>query len=122
MGELTLPRTIMKKVFIPGLGERKKDYKYIPYCYPIDWNNPKLNFKNVDILVAFSMGCVLAINHASKYKVGTLILCSMPSFNFDKTKIKADKIHYLYSIRHRFNKKYLKTVEKLCPELLKEDK
>lgn len=93
------------KVFIPGLGERKKDYT-IDWCYDIDWNNPKLTFKEVDTLVAFSLGCILAINHAAKYRVENLILFDAP-IKVAKSRLKVGKLKYITLPKHRMTNKLL---------------
>lgn len=111
-------KTKITKVFIPGLGERKKDYKgRIEWCYPIDWNKPKLAFKDVDVLVAFSLGCILAINHTAKYKVKHLILIDSP--------IKAKQFKLKTSLKeitlkkHYLGKKDIKDLESYISKLKK---
>ena len=52
-----------KIVFIPGLGERAKDYKRLSEymkIYDIDWNRIRLPKGKIDVLIGFSMGADLA--------------------------------------------------------------
>lgn len=115
-----------KPLFIPGLGERKKDYKHLNKTFDvmkIDWNNIRLPKQRYETVVAFSLGTLLAIEYAAKHKVKKLILCSMPAFIFDERKLKADKIIYMKGEKetnvqpadievkgagHKINKAYLR--------------
>lgn len=81
------------KIFIPGLGERAKDYKgrfKKLAVFNIDWNNIKLP-KQANVVAAFSMGGVLAV----EIKCNTLILCSMTPIVFDINRVKAKKIIFI---------------------------
>jgi len=69
-----------KIVFIPGLGERAKDYNSLSAhmkVFNIDWNKIRLPRGRIDILVGFSMGAALACEYAEEHKVDTIILCSL---------------------------------------------
>ena len=72
----------MKKInFIPGLGEKPRDYKALSKYFNIvniDWNNGKTKLGKIDTLIGFSLGGIIAMMHAEKSKVKTLILCSIP--------------------------------------------
>lgn len=84
----------MKTIFIPGLGERKKDYlnrKWLfERCVDIDWNNIKVP-KKADVVISFSLGIVLAVN----IKCDLLILCSPTPIIFDINKVKAKSIIFV---------------------------
>lgn len=85
-----------KIIFIPGLTERMKDYRDVfPMSVdilPIDWNVCKLPKKGYKTVVGFSMGAVLALEYALKYRVDTLILCSMTPMVGQIKGIKAKKV------------------------------
>jgi alpha/beta superfamily hydrolase len=69
-----------KIVFIPGLGERAKDYVSFPKnikIYNIDWNKIRLPRGKIDALIGFSMGAALACEYAEEHEIDTLVLCSL---------------------------------------------
>ena len=107
-----------KPIFFCGLGEHPSSYKTLTKFFniiPIDWNNIKLPKHNADIAVGFSMGAVLACEHALKHKVKTLILCSMTTGVESLKKIKAGDIIFLIGEKEKWvirdTKRLLKTVE-----------
>ncbi|MFZ2522570.1 MAG: hypothetical protein WAX44_03615 [Minisyncoccia bacterium] len=68
--------------FIPGLGEKPKNYKTLfkfLEVLDVDWNTEKISPKinKPDILIGFSMGAVLACEYAIKHRIDTLIICSL---------------------------------------------
>lgn len=69
-----------KIVFIPGLGERAKNYKRLSKhikIYNIDWNKIRLPRGKLDILIGFSMGAALTCEYAENNKIDAIILCSL---------------------------------------------
>jgi pimeloyl-ACP methyl ester carboxylesterase len=90
-----------KKVsIIIGLGQKKTEYrslsKYLNIIQP-DWNNgslEKMKLGKPDVLIGFSLGCMIAVMHAEKHRVKKLILCSMTP---DETleKVKADHVIFI---------------------------
>ena len=95
----------MQKInFIPGLGEKPKDYiaisKYLNVV-DIDWNNCRTSLGKVDTLIGFSLGGILACMHTEKNKVKKLILCSpTPMENMDD--VKADEIIFLVGSKEKW--------------------
>ncbi len=89
---------MQKILFIPGLGERQKDYnnrlKGIE-VFDIDWNKPRIPKKKVDILIGFSAGAIEAINAAERLQATTLILCSMTPVMFDINQVKVQTIIFI---------------------------
>lgn len=70
-----------KLIFLHGLGNRKECEILFPYFNvpQIDWINgslAKLKLGKPKTLVGFSMGAVVACDHALKHKVDHLVLCS----------------------------------------------
>lgn len=91
-----------KKInFIVGLGQKANEYRRLSKYFNIiepDWNNgslTKLKLGKPEILVGFSMGAVVAIEHALKHKVKHLILCSLTPGMETLKGIKADKIDFI---------------------------
>lgn len=92
-------------VFIPGLGERAKDYKRLSKymkIHDIDWNKIRLPRNNPDILVGFSMGAVLAFEYAENHKVDTLILCSLTPCIDTLKGIKVNKVIFLVGEKEKW--------------------
>ena len=88
-----------KITFLYGLGQRK-EYRHLfkYFTVPkIDWNKGTITPKigKVDTLIGFSMGCMLAIMHAEKYKVKHLILCSPSPGEESLSKVRASRITFL---------------------------
>src|SRR3989344_2080640 len=85
----------MKKAitFLYGLGDLS-EYKSLSKYFHIpriDWNKSTITPKigRVDVLVGFSLGCILAYIHAEKNKVKTLIMCSpTPAESLKTLKVK----------------------------------
>src|SRR3990167_5098493 len=91
-----------KKIpFLYGLGQNKSQYKELSkFCdvKKIDWNNgslAKLKLGKPDTLIGFSLGAIVACDHAVKHHVKTLILCSMTTGVETLNNIKADKVIFL---------------------------
>jgi alpha/beta superfamily hydrolase len=108
----------MKKIkFLHGLGDRsyyKSLFKYFNVL-DIDWNNgslSKLRLGKPEILVGFSLGCMLALMHAEKHKVKTLVLCSMSPGMESLKEVKADKIIFMAGEKEKWLIKDLKRVSK----------
>lgn len=100
----SLPFYFMKKIqpiFITGLGDRATNYRALSKYLNIkevDWNRgslAKLQLGKPDVLIGFSLGCMVACMHAEKYKVKKLILCSMTPGTETLKKIKADKVIFM---------------------------
>ena|ERR1700733_11926530 len=104
-----------KTIFIPGLGERAKQYvtfsKYMK-IHDIDWNNIKLPKGTYDTLIGFSIGAILACECTLKHKVKTLILCSMTSGVETLAKIKTDKVTFLVGEKEKWCLTDIKRVAK----------
>lgn len=88
-----------KPILLHGLGNAKefshlKKHFTIP---KIDWNNSKITppLKEKNLLIGFSLGCMLACMHAEKTKVKKLILCS-PTPDETLSKVKADEVVFIY--------------------------
>ncbi|MEK7116568.1 MAG: hypothetical protein AAB837_00180 [Patescibacteria group bacterium] len=106
--------------FLHGLGDRsqyKSLFKYFNVL-DIDWNKgslSKLRLGKPDILVGFSLGCDIALMHAEKHKIKTLILCSMTPGVESLKKVKADKIIFLIGEKEKWvikdTRRLLKTVK-----------
>ena len=94
-----------KKInFIPGLGEKPSDYKALSKylnIIDVDWNNCKTKIGKVDTLIGFSLGAVLAVIHAEKSKVETLILCSLTPLENLKD-VKANEIIFIVGSKEKF--------------------
>lgn len=95
-----------KTLFIPGMGkmplkEKRFISKYMKVAN-INWNNPKLDFKGYDTIVAFSFGCVLALDYALKNKVKRLILCSPTTGIETLAKVKAEEIIFMAGSKERW--------------------
>jgi alpha-beta hydrolase superfamily lysophospholipase len=111
-------KTIKKILFIPGLGERAKNYRHFPKyinIYNVDWNNLRLPRGKIDVLIGFSMGAALACEYAEIHKVATLILCSLtPAIN-TLERIKAKKVIFIVGENekwaHENNKRLAKTLK-----------
>lgn len=97
-----------KKIqFLPGIGEKPKDYKRLSKYFKIldiDWNTGKITptIKKCDIFIGFSMGAILACEYALKKRVKTLILCSMTTGVESLKKVKADKIIFLVGEKEKW--------------------
>lgn len=106
--------------FIPGLGEKPKDYKSLSKSLEIidvDWNtwNTKPNVRPADMLVGFSMGNFVAIWKASKHKYKTLIFCSLtPGCESLKT-VNADQIIFLVGEKEKWVLKDIRRTKKTFP-------
>ena len=106
-----------KILFIPGLGERAKDYKHLSKymeIYNIDWNKIRLPRGKPDILIGFSMGAALACEYAEDHKVNTLILCSLtPNINTLKG-LKAREVIFIIGEKEKWayknNRRLAKTL------------
>jgi len=96
----------MKKInFYYGLGDKASNYevlsKYLNII-KIDWNNPeKVKAPKRDIVVGFSMGCLLALDYVEKHRVKKLILCSLPPCE-KLVIVKADEIIFMLGSKERF--------------------
>jgi alpha/beta superfamily hydrolase len=94
-----------KIIFIPGLGERAKDYKSLsPYMkvYNIDWNKIRLPKGKINTLIGFSMGAALVCEYAEDNKIDTLILCSLtPSIDTLKG-LRAKKVIFVVGGEERW--------------------
>lgn len=107
-----------KIVFIPGLGERAKDYsrlfKYMK-VYDIDWNKIRLPKGKIDVLVGFSMGASLACEYAEKNKIDTVILCSLTPCIDTLGGLRARKIIFIVGEKekwaHKNNLRLAKTLK-----------
>lgn len=112
--------TTNKIIFIPGLGERAKNYrsfsKYMK-VWDIDWNNIKLPKGNYDTVIGFSLGADLACMYTLKHKVKNLILCSSTEGFKTLKDIKADKVTFLVSQKEKWCHQEMKRVAKTlrCP-------
>lgn len=89
----------MKHIFLHGLGDRKEYSKLLPYFSipKIDWNKSVIKppIKKPQTIFAHSLGCMLAIMHAEKHKVKTLVLCSPTPGEETLSKVKADTIIFI---------------------------
>lgn len=106
-----------KVKIIIGLGQKASEYrslsKYLDIVQP-DWNNgslSKMKLGRPEILVGFSLGCMIATMHSEKVKVKTLVLCS-PSPDETLSKVKADKIVFIYGQKESFIKENIKRISK----------
>lgn len=95
-----------KKIpFIIGLGQKASEYRHLSKYFNIirpDWNNgslAKLKLGKPEILVGFSMGAVVAVDHALKHRVKHLILCSLTPGVETLKGIKADRIDFIIGDR-----------------------
>lgn len=80
----------MKNYFINGIGQNE----HIEGCetLSIDYNNPILDVDKADILIAFSMGVLPAVNETNRLKLKKLILCSPTPILFDPNKLEVEEI------------------------------
>jgi pimeloyl-ACP methyl ester carboxylesterase len=85
---------------IIGLGQKATEYralsKYLNIIQP-DWNNGslrKMKLRKSDVLIGFSLGCMIATMHAEKHKVKRLILCS-PTPDETLEKVKTDHVVFM---------------------------
>ncbi|KKR31816.1 MAG: hypothetical protein UT65_C0016G0011 [Parcubacteria group bacterium GW2011_GWF2_39_8b] len=107
----------MKKAitFLYGLGDLS-EYKSLSKYFHIpriDWNKSTITPKigRVDVLVGFSLGCILAYIHAEKNKVKTLIMCSPTPAESLKT-LKVKKIIFLVGEKEKWCLKEIQRVAK----------
>ncbi len=110
----------IKKInFIPGLGEKLKDYgvlsKYLNIV-DVDWNDGKIKIGKVDILAGFSMGAVLACEYSIKHKLKILILCSTTPGAETLKKVKADKVIFMAGEKEKWLIKDIKRISKTLPK------
>lgn len=94
-----------KILFIPGLGEKPSDHRVLSKSLNIvniDWNEPKLKAGKVDTLIGFSMGAVLACEHARKHKVKNLILCSMTPCQESLKDLIVERVIFLVGEKERW--------------------
>ena len=96
-----------KVKIIIGLGQKASEYrslsKYLEVVQP-DWNNgslSKMKLGKPEVLVGFSLGCMIATMHAEKYKTKTLILCS-PTPDETLKNVKADKVVFIVGEKESF--------------------
>ena len=105
-----------KPTFLYGLGyksEYKSLFKY--FNVPkINWNNGKITppIGKVKILVGFSMGAILACEHAINNKVSKLVLCSMTTGVETLEKVKADEVIFIVGEKEKWVIKDTKRVAK----------
>lgn len=96
---------IKKIVFIPGLGERAKNYKHLSKymkVYDIDWNKIRLPRGKIDTLIGFSMGAALACEYAEIHKINILILCSLtPAIETFET-LKAKEVIFIVGEKEKW--------------------
>ncbi|MEK7116571.1 MAG: hypothetical protein AAB837_00195 [Patescibacteria group bacterium] len=94
-----------KIVFIPGLGERARNYdrlsKYMK-VYDIDWNKIRLLKGKIDILIGFSMGAALACEYAENHKIDTVILCSLTPCIETLETLKAKEIIFIVGEKEKW--------------------
>ncbi len=101
--------------FIPGLGEKPKEYKALSKylnIVDIDWNNGKVRFGKVDTLIGFSMGAVIACEYSTKHKLKNLILCSLTPGAESLNMVKADNIIFLVGEKEKWVLKEINRVRK----------
>lgn len=107
-----------KKIqFLPGLGEKPKEYKQLSKhlnILNVDWNTGKIipPIKKCDVLVGFSMGAIGVCEYALKHRVKTLILCSMTTGVESLKKVKADKIIFLVGEKEKWTIKDMLRISK----------
>ncbi len=113
---------INKPKIIIGLGQKATEYrslsKYLDIVQ-VDWNNgslAKMKLGNPDILVGFSLGCVVATMHAEKHKVKNLILCS-PTPDETLERVKTDYATFIVGEKETWLRKETRRVAKTlkCP-------
>jgi len=107
-----------KVTFLYGLGE-KSEYKPLFKYFripKIDWNKStiKPEIGKVDTLIGFSMGAVLACEHAVDSKVKTLILCSMTTGVETIDDVKADRIIFIIGEKEKW---VIKDTKRLVKDL-----
>lgn len=103
---MKMKKTSNKKiVFIPGLGERAKDYKALSKymkVYNIDWNKIRLPKGKIDILIGFSMGAAIACEYAEINNINTLVLCSLtPNIDTLET-LRAKKVIFVVGEKEKW--------------------
>ena len=94
-----------KIVFIPGLGERAKNYSHLSKymkVYDIDWNKIRLPRGKIDVLIGFSMGAALACEYAEDHKIDTVILCSLTPSIDTLEGLKAKEIIFLVGEKEKW--------------------
>lgn len=94
-----------KIVFIPGLGERARDYEHLSKymkIYDIDWNKIRLPRGKINILVGFSMGAALACEYAENHKIDTIILCSLTPCIETLETLKAKEIIFIVGEKEKW--------------------
>jgi len=97
-----------KKIkIIIGLGQKASEYrslsKYMEIVQP-DWNNgslSKMKLGKQNILVGFSLGCMIATMYAEKSKLETLVLCS-PSPEETLEKVIAEKVIFIIGEKEKY--------------------
>lgn len=119
-----MEKCINKKnvVFIPGLGEQAKDYKFLAKymaVHPIDWNKIKLPKGKIDTLIGFSMGAVLACEYARKNHVKNLILCSLTTGIETLKDLKTEYITFMVGQKEKWCFEELQRVSKTIPDSIK---
>lgn len=113
--------------FIPGLGEKSKDYRTLSKYIEVldtDWNKwetkPKVN--KPDILVTFSLGGWIALDYIGKNRVKNVVFCSLtPGLeSFSKFKVKVDNVVFIAGGKEKWVIKEIKRVRKTlkCPSKL----
>jgi len=94
-----------KPAFFCGLGENQISYKSIEKyvdIVSIDWNNIEINRLKADTVIGFSFGGILACEYALKYKVKTLILCSMTTGVETLSSLNVDKIIFIVGEKEKW--------------------
>ena len=114
-----IPSLFMNKKIkiIIGLGQKRKHYHSLSKhlnIREVDWNNgslSKMRLGRPKILIGFSLGCMVAIMHAEKYRVKTLILCS-PSPEETLLRVKADQVIFLVGEKENWCLKEIKRMSR----------
>ena len=95
-----------KITFLYGLGDRKEYKSLFKYFNipKINWNKSAITppIGKVKILIGFSMGAILACEHAIKHKVETLVLCSMTTGVETLAKVRASGIIFLVGEKEKW--------------------
>lgn len=97
-----------KYPFLYGLGQNKSQYKELGKYFDIkkiDWNNgslAKLKLGKPEVLVGFSLGCMVACMQAQKHKVKHLVLCSMSPGMESLKGIKANRIDFIVGEKEKW--------------------
>jgi len=92
--------------FIPGLGEKPRDYKALSKhlkIIDVDWNTGKTKpeLGKMNTLVSFSLGVLVACIHTKKSRVKRLILCS-PTPMENLKEVKASEIIFMVGSKEKF--------------------